>query len=68
MSIDPTLQQQQLKQKEFMSLLPLIAEIAGLPKAELGKHFNPEQMEVRAITLRNAYKVARQLVLEISSK
>ena len=29
-----------------------------MPKAELGKHFNPEQMEVRAITLRNTGECA----------
>ena len=49
-----------------MGMLPLIAEIAGLPKVELGRHFTPEQMEVRSITLKNAYKVARQLLLEVS--
>jgi hypothetical protein len=68
MSSDPTVQQQQMKQKEFVSLLPLIFEIAGLPKAEPGRHFTPDQMEVRCTTLKNAYKAARQLVLEISSK
>jgi hypothetical protein len=67
MSTDPTVQQQ-LKQKEFMSLLPLTIEVAGLPPAEPGRHFTPEQMELRANTLRNAYKVARQLVVEISAK
>lgn len=66
MSSDPNVQQQQLKQKEFMSLLPLISEIAGLPHAEPGRHFTPEQMEVRCTTLRHAYKAARQLVLDIS--
>lgn len=57
---------QQQKVREFMSLLPLTLELAGLPKAELGKPFNDGQMEVRAITIRNAYKVARQLVLDIA--
>jgi len=68
MSSDPNVQQQQMKQKEFMGMLPLTLELAGLPKAEPGRHFTPEQMEVRAITVRNAYKVARQLLLEIASK
>ncbi len=67
MSSDPNAQQQQ-KQKEFMGLLTLTLEIAGLPKCEPGRHFTPEQMEVRAITIRNAYKAARALILEISSK
>lgn len=66
MSTDSNVQQQQIKQKEFMSMLPLIAVIAGLPNAEPGRHFTPEQMEVRAITLKNAFKAARQLLLEIA--
>lgn len=66
MSSDPNAAMQQQKQKEFMSLLALTTEIAGLPKAELGRHFTPDQMEVRATTLRNAFKVARNLLLEIS--
>jgi hypothetical protein len=66
MSTDPNVQQQQMKQKEFMSLLPLIFEIAGLPHAEPGKHLTPEQMEVRCTTLRHAYKAARQLVIDVS--
>ena len=68
MSSDPNAQQQQMKQKEFMSMLPLILEIAGLPKAEIGRHFTPDQMEVRTITLRNAYKAARQLLLDVAAK
>jgi hypothetical protein len=66
MSNDPNANVQQLKQKEFMSLLTLTIELAGLPKAEPGRHFTPEQMEVRAMTLRNAYKIARQVVLEVA--
>jgi hypothetical protein len=66
MSNDPNLQQQQLKQKEFMSLWPLVFEIAGLPKAEQGRHFTLDQMDVRATTLKNAYKIARQLVIDLS--
>lgn len=68
MSTDANLQAQQLKQKEFMSILTLTLEIAGLPRCEVGRHFTPDQMDVRAITIRNAYKVARNLLLEISSK
>ena len=66
MSTDANLQQGQVKQKEFMQLLPLIVEVAGLPKSEQGRHFTPEQMEARATTLKNAYKIARQLVIEVA--
>ncbi len=64
MSTEPIDRQQQ-KINEFMRLLPLTLEIAGLPKAEHGKHFNEGQMEVRAATIRLAYKMARQVILEV---
>jgi hypothetical protein len=57
---------QQVKVREFMSLLPLTIAVAGLPPCEPGKHFNDGQMEARATTLRAAYKVARQIILEIA--
>jgi hypothetical protein len=57
---------QQQKINEFMRLLPLTLAIAGLPDEELGKHFNEGQMEVRGMTLRLAYKVARQVIQEIA--
>jgi len=59
---------QQQKISEFIRLMPLTLEIAGLPKCEPGRHFNEDQMSVRATTLRTAYKVARQLILEIAAK
>lgn len=59
---------QQQKINEFMKLLPLTIEIAGLARAQPGTHLNEGQMEVRGNTIRHAYKVARQLVLEITAK
>ena len=56
----------QQKQREFMSLLPLTREIAGLANVETGKYFNEGQMDARMHALLNAYKVARQLMIEIS--
>ena len=58
--------QQQAKMKEFMSLLPLTLELAGLPKAASGHLFTDGQMEVRVNTVRNAYRLARQLVIDVS--
>jgi hypothetical protein len=58
---------QQAKMREFMSLLPLTLELAGLPKAEPGRAFNEGQLEVRAIAIRHAFKQARQLLIEISA-
>jgi hypothetical protein len=60
------LDRQQQKINEFLRLLPLTSVIAGLPLSEHGKHFNEGQMEVRAVTLRTAYKIARQVILEVA--
>ncbi|MBI1914451.1 MAG: hypothetical protein HYS12_06890 [Planctomycetes bacterium] len=59
---------QQQKVTEFLRLLPLTLEIAGLPKGEPGRHFNEGQMEVRVNTLKAAYRLARQLLIDIASK
>jgi hypothetical protein len=64
MSNDP-LEQQRRNVSEFLQMLPLTLAIAGLPDAEHGRHFNEGQMETRATTIRNAYKVARQLLKEV---
>jgi len=56
----------QAKMKEFMSLLPLTLELAGLPRAETGKPFNEGQIEARVMSIKHAYKVARQIVIDIS--
>ena len=56
---------QQQKVREFMSLMPLTMAIAGLPNSDPGKHFNEDQMEARATSIRMAYKVARQEVLDV---
>jgi len=65
MSAEDAARQQQ-KMAEFLKLLPLTLELAGLAKAEPGKLFSEGQMEVRVNTVRNAYKMARQLLIEIA--
>lgn len=57
---------QQQKVTEFMRLLPLTVEIAGLGRADSGRHFTESQMEARVTSIRSAYKLARQLILEIA--
>jgi hypothetical protein len=57
---------QQQKVREFMSLLPLTLELAGLPHAEPGRYYSESQMDARATTIRTAYKIARQIVLEVA--
>jgi len=61
-------ERQQQKINEFMKLLPLTLEIAGLPKAQPGTHLTEGQMEVRGNTIAHAYKIARQLIIDVSSK
>lgn len=57
---------QQQKVREFMSLLPLTLALAGLHEAAPGQHFTEGQIEARGITIKGAYKVARQIVLDIA--
>ena len=59
-------ERQQAKMKEFMSLLPLTIEIAGLPTADHGKYFTEGQLEARVGMLKTAFKQARQLVIDIA--
>jgi hypothetical protein len=46
--------------------MPLTLAVAGLPAAESGRHLNEGQMEARATTLRAAYKIARQIILDVA--
>jgi hypothetical protein len=49
-----------------MQLLPLTLAIAGLPEAEHGRYYNEGQLEVRANVLKQAFKFARQVVIDVS--
>ncbi|MCS7022843.1 MAG: hypothetical protein NZU63_13570 [Gemmataceae bacterium] len=51
---------------EFMKLLPLTVELAGLPPGDPQRPFTIDQLEGRAMTLRAAYKVARNLLRDIA--
>jgi hypothetical protein len=66
MSSEVPIDRQQQKVTEFLRLLPWTMEIAGLPMSEAGRHFNEGQMELRANTLKLAYKFARQLILDVA--
>jgi hypothetical protein len=57
---------QQQRINEFLRLLPLTVELAGLPQAEHGRYYNEGQLELRANTLRLAYKIARQVIVDIA--
>jgi hypothetical protein len=66
MSADATPEARQQRAKEFLQMLPLTAAIAGLPHSQLGLPFNADQMDVRAQTLKAAYKQARKLLKDVS--
>jgi hypothetical protein len=53
----------QQKYRQFLDLMPLTISLAGLPPSE-NRLFGEEQIEARAITMRIAYKVARNLARE----
>jgi hypothetical protein len=63
--MNPDADRQQQKVTEFLRLMPLTLAIAGLPDAEAGKYYNEGQMENRVGTLKTAYKLARQLIIDI---
>ena len=60
------IERQLQKQREFMGLLPLTLAVAGLPEGEPGKIFTESQLESRSLTIKTAYKIARQIVADCS--
>jgi hypothetical protein len=53
----------QQKYRQFLDLLPLTISLSGLPMSE-GRLYSEDQIEARAITVRIAYKVARNVARE----
>ena len=58
----------QRRYKEFLDLMPLTLALAGLPHSESGRYYTEEQIESRAFTIRNAWKLARQTARECVQK
>ncbi|MBA4068183.1 MAG: hypothetical protein C0501_31680 [Isosphaera sp.] len=56
----------QNRMTEFMKLLPLTLELAGLAKGDPARPFTADQIEGRAMTVRTAFKAARNLVKDIA--
>jgi hypothetical protein len=52
---------QQRRYRELLDLLPLAVSLAGLPHSEGTRYYTEEQIELRANTVRHAFKFARQL-------
>jgi hypothetical protein len=55
----------QMRYREFLELLPVTLALAGLPQSEPGKYYSDDQIESRLITMRHAYKHARNFVREV---
>ncbi|MBA4187204.1 MAG: hypothetical protein C0467_04215 [Planctomycetaceae bacterium] len=56
----------QNRMTEFMKLLPLTLQLAGLSVADPARPFTPDQIEGRAMSVRMAYKAARTLIKDIA--
>ena len=55
----------QARMTEFMKLLPLTLELAGLPRTSEARLTTADQIEARVMSVRAAYKQARSLLKEI---
>lgn len=53
--------EQQRRYREFLDLLPLAINLAGLPTSEGTRYYSEEQIELRSNTIRHSFKFARQL-------
>ena len=63
-SADTTAADQQRRYREFLDLMPLTINIAGLPTSDIGKYYTEEQMETLICALRHEFKMARQFAHE----
>ena len=65
---EPTTTASDLQQKyrQFLDLMPLTLALAGLPTSE-GRLYSEDQIEARAMTIRAAYRVARNTAKECLS-
>jgi hypothetical protein len=63
---DPQPNVQRLQQ--FLQLLPVTLEIAGLPHGEIGKYYNDDQMELRAQAIKKAFRHARNLSRDVAAE
>jgi hypothetical protein len=62
---DATPEMKQARMTEFMKLLPLTLELAGLPRSGEGRLYTSEQIEARIMSVRAAYKLARSFLKEV---
>ncbi len=55
----------QARMTEFMKLLPLTIDLAGLPRSSEERLYTADQIEARVMSVRAAYKLARTLLKEV---
>jgi hypothetical protein len=62
---EPSSAPQDLQQKyrQFLDLMPLTIALAGLPASE-GRLYSEDQIEGRGMTIKMAYRVARNVAKE----
>ncbi len=58
----------QRRYREFLDLLPLTINLAGLPTSEGTRFYSEDQIEARAFTIKHAWKMARQVTRECIQK
>jgi hypothetical protein len=66
MSADTSADVRNQRIKEFLQILPLTVELAGLPKCDPNKIFTADQLDLRVTNLKIAYKLARGLLKEVA--
>ena len=66
MSDQPSPGDLQQKYRQFLDLTPLATALAGLPVSGGARNFTEEQIDGRSMTMRSAFKVARNLVEELT--
>lgn len=66
MSADVSADVRNQRMKEFLQILPLTVELAGLPKCDPNKIFTADQLDLRVTNLKIAYKLARGLLKEVA--
>jgi hypothetical protein len=67
-AVAEAIEQQKQRYREFLDLMPLTLELAGLPKSEPGRYFTEEQIEARVFTIRHAAKAARLVAREVVNR
>ena len=61
-------QDMQRRYREFLDLLPLTINLAGLPTSEGTRNYSEDQIEARMFTIKHAYRAARQLARDCIQK